>query len=275
MGFRAEHLQADIERGLYHGAAGHPALPRAEYQLSQHVGARCVYTFCMCPGGQVVAAASEEGRAVTNGMSFHARAGKNANAAVVVSVGPQDFEGDAKRPSPSSACWRNVPMPRAAAGMPRPRRAWGPFWRGRAGLPGGPVQPTYPRGVRAAELGVLLGEELAGALRAGLRAFGRRLPGYTAPEAVLTGLETRTSSRCALRAAKGWKAPNFRACTPCGEGAGYAGGIMSARGGRCARGPCHCAEIPPCRAVTGRANIRLQGRKERQRYAAAETEKRL
>ena len=94
VGFRAEHLQTEIEKSLYHEAAGHPALPRGEYQLSQHVGDRCVYTFCMCPGGQVVASASEEERVVTNGMSYHARSGKNANAAVVVSVGGADFAND-------------------------------------------------------------------------------------------------------------------------------------------------------------------------------------
>ena len=94
VGFRAEHLQSEIEKSLYHEAAGHPALPRGEYQLSQHVGDRCVYTFCMCPGGQVVASASEEERVVTNGMSYHARSGKNANAAVVVSVGGADFAND-------------------------------------------------------------------------------------------------------------------------------------------------------------------------------------
>ena len=97
VGFRAEHLQSEIEKSLYHEAAGHPALPRGEYQLSQHVGERCVYTFCMCPGGQVVASASEEERVVTNGMSYHVRSGKNANAAVVVSVGGADF---CKRPPP-------------------------------------------------------------------------------------------------------------------------------------------------------------------------------
>ena len=97
VGFRAEHLQSEIEKSLYHEAAGHPALPRGEYQLSQHVGDRCVYTFCMCPGGQVVASASEEERVVTNGMSYHARSGKNANAAVVVSVGGADFANDPRR----------------------------------------------------------------------------------------------------------------------------------------------------------------------------------
>ena len=97
VGFRAEHLQSEIEKSLYHEAAGHPALPRGEYQLSQHVGDRCVYTFCMCPGGQVVASASEKGRVVTNGMSYHARDGENANAAVVVSVGGADFGNDPRR----------------------------------------------------------------------------------------------------------------------------------------------------------------------------------
>ena len=97
VGFRAEHLQSEIEKSLYHEAAGHPALPRGEYQLSQHVGERCVYTFCMCPGGQVVASASEKGRVVTNGMSYHARSGKNANAAVVVSVGGADFANDPRQ----------------------------------------------------------------------------------------------------------------------------------------------------------------------------------
>ena len=115
-------------------------------------------------------------------------------------------------------------MPRAAAGMPRPRRAWGPFWRA---VPGCRAALCSPH-TRAAELGGLLGEELAGALRAGLRAFGRRLPGYTAPEAVLTGLETRTSSPVRLARGEGLESPELPGVYPCGEGAGYAGGIMSA-----------------------------------------------
>ena len=122
VGFRAEHLQSEIEKSLYHEAAGHPALPRGEYQLSQHVGDRCVYTFCMCPGGQVVASASETGHVVTNGMSYHARDGKNANAAVVVSVGTEDFAGDRAGPLLSSGSWRPKPTLQAAgAGRMRPR----------------------------------------------------------------------------------------------------------------------------------------------------------
>ena len=228
VGFRAEHLQADIERGLYHEAAGHPALPRGEYQLSQHVGARCVYTFCMCPGGQVVAAASEEGRVVTNGMSFHARAGKNANVAVVVSVGPQDFDGDAKKAIAFQRALEQRAYAAGGGGYAAPAQSMEGFLSGRAALAHGAVQPTYPRGVRPAELGGLLGEELAGALRAGLRAFGRKLPGYTAPGAVLTGLETRTSSPVRLARGDGLQSPELLGVYPCGEGAGYAGGIMSA-----------------------------------------------
>ena len=228
VGFRAEHLQADIERGLYHEAAGHPALPRGEYQLSQHVGARCVYTFCMCPGGQVVAAASEEGRVVTNGMSFHARAGKNANVAVVVGVGPQDFDGDAKKAIAFQRALEQRAYAAGGGGYAAPAQSMEGFLSGRAALAHGAVQPTYPRGVRPAELGGLLGEELAGALRAGLRAFGRKLPGYTAPGAVLTGLETRTSSPVRLARGDGLQSPELLGVYPCGEGAGYAGGIMSA-----------------------------------------------
>ena len=115
VGFRAEHLQSEIEKSLYHEAAGHPALPRGEYQLSQHVEKRCVYTFCMCPGGQVVASASEKGRVVTNGMSYHARSGRNANAAVVVSVGGEDFGND---PRKAIAFQRELEARAYAAGRP-------------------------------------------------------------------------------------------------------------------------------------------------------------
>ena len=204
VGFRAEHLQSEIEKSLYHEAAGHPALPRGEYQLSQHVGRRCVYTFCMCPGGQVVASASEKGRVVTNGMSYHARNGRNANAAGVVSVGAEDFGADPPAENVQS------------------------FLEGRGQLSIGRVEPTYDRGVVAADLGALLPGELADTLRAGLRAYERKIAGYTAPEAVLTGLETRTSSPVRLKREENFESAQLAGLYPCGEGAGYAGGIMSA-----------------------------------------------
>ena len=230
VGFRAEHLQSEIEKSLYHEAAGHPALPRGEYQLSQHVEKRCVYTFCMCPGGQVVASASETGRVVTNGMSYHARSGKNANAAVVVSVGGEDFGGDPRR---AIAFQRELEAKAYAAGRSAgeyaaPAENIQSFLEGRGQLSIGRVQPTYDRGVRAADLGALLPTELADTLRAGLRAYERKIAGYTAPEAILTGLETRTSSPVRLKREEDFECAQLAGLYPCGEGAGYAGGIMSA-----------------------------------------------
>ena len=230
VGFRAEHLQSEIEKSLYHEAAGHPALPRGEYQLSQHVGARCVYTFCMCPGGQVVASASEKGRVVTNGMSYHARDGKNANAAVVVSVGAEDFAGDPRR---AIAFQRELEAKAYAAGRrggayAAPAENVQSFLEGKGQLNIGRVEPTYDRGVVAADLGALLPGELADTLRAGLRAYERKIAGYTAPEAILTGLETRTSSPVRLKREETLESAQLAGLYPCGEGAGYAGGIMSA-----------------------------------------------
>ena len=237
VGFRAEHLQSEIEKSLYHEAAGHPALPRGEYQLSQHVGDRCVYTFCMCPGGSVCAAASEENAVVTNGMSLHARNGKNANAAVVVSVDGRDFDND---PAKAVAFQRQLEQAAYRAGgggYLAPAETVGSFLAGRGQLELGAVQPTYPRGVTPADLGALLPDELSSALREGLTSFGRKLAAYRAPDAVLTGLETRTSSPVRLvRNKETLVCEALPGLYPCGEGAGYAGGIMTAAvdGVRCA-----------------------------------------
>ena len=267
VGFRAEHLQSETEKSLYHEAAGHPALPRGEYQLSQHVEKRCVYTFCMCPGGQVVASASEKGRVVTNGMSYHSRDGKNANAALVVSVdhrdygsnpldgvwfqqaierrayaavgnycapvvsvGGEDFGND---PRKAIAFQRELEARAYAAGRPggeyaAPAENIQSFLEGRGQLKISRVQPTYDRGVCPADLGALLPGELADTLRAGLRAYERKIAGYTAPEAILTGLETRTSSPVRLKREEDFVCTQLAGLYPCGEGAGYAGGIMSA-----------------------------------------------
>ena len=238
VGFRAEHLQTEIDKSLYHGAAGHPALPKGEYQLSQHVsGGRCVYTFCMCPGGTVCAAASEAGGVVTNGMSLHARDGRNANAAVVVSVDGGDFDND---PAKAVAFQRRLEQAAYRAGGGNylaPAETVGSFLAGRGALELGAVQPTYPRGVTPCDLGSLLPDDLSGALREGLTAFGRKLAAYRAPDAVLTGLETRTSSPVRLlRDKENLQCTGLAGLYPCGEGAGYAGGIMTAAvdGVRCA-----------------------------------------
>ncbi|MCI2046824.1 MAG: hypothetical protein LKJ90_03815 [Faecalibacterium sp.] len=261
VGFRAEHLQSEIEKSLYHEAAGHPALPRGEYQLSQHVGSRCVYTFCMCPGGRVVAAASEQGRVVTNGMSCHARDGKNANAAVVISVDGGDFGQDPRR---AIAFQRELEQKAYAAGSrggayAAPAENVTSFLAGEGRLNIGAVVPTYDRGVAAADLGALLGPELADGLRTGLRAFSHKIAGYTAPDAILTGLETRTSSPVRLARADSFESPELAGLYPCGEGAGYAGGIMSAAvdglraaGAICARycAPASCLSSRPDSAGT-------------------------
>ena len=184
----------------------------------------------MCPGGQVVAAASETGRVVTNGMSFHARAGKNANAAVVAGVGPEDFGNDPRR---AIAFQRELEARAFAAGRAgglyaAPAENMASFLDGRGRLDIGRVEPTYDRGVAPADLGSLLPSELTAALRVGLRAFDRKLAGYTAPEAILTGLETRTSSPVRLVRGEHYECTQLAGLYPCGEGAGYAGGIMSA-----------------------------------------------
>ena len=228
VGFRIEHLQSRIDEALYHAAAGHPALPKGEYQLSHHAGGRCVYTFCMCPGGRVVAAASEQGGVVTNGMSYHARDGRNANAAVVVSVNEKDFGGDALRAVAFQRELERRAFAAGGGGYAAPAESVRSFLESAGKLRCAGLEPTYPCGVRAADLGALLPPELAGALREGLCAFERRLRGYTAPEAVLTGLETRTSSPVRIPRIESGESEFAAGVYPCGEGAGYAGGIMSA-----------------------------------------------
>ena len=227
VGFRAEHLQSEIDRALYHEAAGHPALPPGEYQLSAHPGGRGVYTFCMCPGGRVVAAASEAGGVCTNGMSYHARDGANANAAVVAEVKPEEFGGD-----PMRAVAFQRELERAAFALrgdyTAPAQDLESFLAGRPGLRLGRVAPTYPRGVAAADLGALFPEQLTAALRQGLLAFGRKLPGYCAPDTLLTGPETRTSSPVRIPRGADCQSAQLPGLYPCGEGAGYAGGIVSA-----------------------------------------------
>lgn len=229
VGVRVEHLQSEIDRGLYGEYAGHPALPVGEYQLSYrtHEG-RGVYTFCMCPGGVVVPAASQEGMVVTNGMSNFARNGANANAALAVSVTPEDF---GMAPLDGMRFQQELERRAFAAGG----RAYGApaqdarsFLEGTAGLRIGRVKPTYTRGVCGCDFGGLFPGFVTEMLKTGLRTFGRRLPGFDAPDTLLTGVETRTSSPVRVPRGADFYAPDAAGVIPCGEGAGYAGGIMSA-----------------------------------------------
>lgn len=228
VGVRIEHLQADIDRALYGGLAGHPALPKGEYQLSLRDGGRAVYTFCMCPGGSVVAAASQQGGVVTNGMSLYSRDGKNANAALAVSVSPADF---GERPLDGVAFQLGLERAAFAAGgadFRAPCQDVGNFLSGGVAFYRGRVEPTYPVGVAPCDLGALFPPYVTAMLQKGLRAFDRRLPGFAAPDALLTGVETRTSSPVRIPRGDTCEAVGIGGLYPVGEGAGYAGGIMSA-----------------------------------------------
>ncbi len=228
VGVRVEQLQSVIDRGLYGEFAGHPALPPGEYQLSLREGGRAVYTFCMCPGGLVVPAASEEGGVVTNGMSEYKRDRANANAALAVSVGPEDFGG---HPLDGMRFQRELERRAFLAGggdYRAPAATADAFLEGKAGLHMGKVAPSYALGVTAADFDQLLPGFVSGMLRKGLAAFGKKLPGFAAPDTVLTGVETRTSSPIRILRDESYQSPAARGFYPCGEGAGYAGGIMSA-----------------------------------------------
>lgn len=235
VGVRIEHLQSDIDKSRYGDFAGHPALWAAEYQLSHHVGDRCAYTFCMCPGGYVVPSADREDAVVTNGMSCFARDGKNANSALVCSVSAEDFGGD-----PFKAIAFQHEIERKAfemgGGIKAPAQTVGAFLDGGVSR-FGRVEPTYARGVEDKNLSELFPEEVISVLKTGLVALDRKLKGFADSEAVLTGPETRTSSPVRIvRNGETLEAVGIEGLYPCAEGAGYAGGIMSAAadGIRCA-----------------------------------------
>ena len=229
VGVRIEHLQAEIDKGLYGDAAGDPLLPKGEYNLSHREGERGAYTFCMCPGGTVMAAASEEGGVVTNGMSRYARDGKNANAAVAVSILPEDFGKSAKG---AIEFQRNLERRAFALGGKNyfaPSQTVGDFLCGKRGTLPTKVEPSYMNGkVAMADMHELLPPFAARLLENGLCDFGRKLPGYDAPYAMLTGIESRTSSPVRIMRGEDYTAIGYENIYPCGEGAGYAGGITSA-----------------------------------------------
>ena len=227
VGVRIEQLQSTIDRGLYGRWAGHPRLPKGEYQLSHRSGGRCVYTFCMCPGGYVVPSSSEPDTVVTNGMSRHARNGANANAALVVSVGKGDFG-----PEPLDGVRFQEALERRAfqlggSDYRAPAMTVGGFLNG-GGLKLGAVEPSYALGVTGADFARLFPGEILEQLRLGIVQFQRKLPGFGAPEGVLTGVESRTSSPVRILRDENCISFGGQGLYPCGEGAGYAGGIMSA-----------------------------------------------
>jgi len=229
IGARIEHAQAWIDRAQYGRFAGHPALGAAEYRLSAHLpNGRGVYTFCMCPGGAVVAAASEAGGVVTNGMSYFARDGKNANSALLVDVRPDDFESD----DPLAGLffqrtWERLAYAAGGGGYRAPAQRVEDFLNGRASVSLAGVAPTYRPGVVPADLRACLPAFAVESMREALRRLSGQLSGFASPDALLTGVETRSS--CPVRIPRDEEGQaNVRGLFPAGEGAGYAGGILSA-----------------------------------------------
>ena len=229
VGVRIEHLREDIDKALYGDMAGHPRLGKGEYHLSDTTGDRGVYTFCMCPGGEIVAAASEEGGVVVNGMSRRARDGKNSNSAVAVSVRKTDFDGT---PMGAIEFQRKIERNAFRTGggdYCAPIQTVGDFLSEKVGSEPTRVLPTYRDGrVRAADMNGILPEFICRELRLGIRSFDRKIKGFASESAILTGAETRTSAPVRIMRNEELLAIGKKSVYPCGEGAGYAGGITSA-----------------------------------------------
>jgi uncharacterized FAD-dependent dehydrogenase len=250
IGARIEHPQQLIDRVQFGSAAGHPALGHAEYQFNESTGGRTVYTFCMCPGGIVVASASEPGTIVVNGMSRFGRDAANANSALVVSVTPQDFDGvDALAGVRFQRTWEKAAFRAGRGGAPIQRvgRLLGRMDTGHA------VEPSYTGPVHETELSECLPGFVIEGMKAGILAFERKLPGFAMSGALLTGVETRTSSPLRILRDDSCQSVSHPGLHPCGEGAGYAGGIMSAAvdGIRVAEAILSRSEVP----VTVRSGI--------------------
>ncbi len=240
VGFRIEHPQGVIDRARFGAKAGHPLLGAADYKLVHHASnGRSVYSFCMCPGGTVVAATSEPERVVTNGMSQYSRNERNANAGIVVGINPDDY-----RQAPGigpvnpldgvafQRIWESRAFELGQGGYKAPGQLVGDFVRRQRSRVLGAVEPSYKPGVTLTDLADPTEPSLPGyvldAIREALSAFERQIAGFSRPDAVLTGVETRTSSPLRIRRGPDHQSVNVRGLYPAGEGAGYAGGIMSA-----------------------------------------------
>ena len=230
VGFRVEHPQDLIDQARFGPQAGHPILGAADYKLVHHCeNGRSVYSFCMCPGGKVVAAASEPGRLVTNGMSEYARNESNANSAIVVGITPeQDYPGD---PLAGIDLQRRLEEGAFVLGggtYEAPGQLVGDFLNDRPSTALGKVQPSYKPGVKLGDLSHSLPDYAIAAIREALLVFDKQIPGFAMPDAILTGVETRTSSPIRIKRNETYQSLNTTGLYPAGEGAGYAGGILSA-----------------------------------------------
>ena len=233
IGFRIEHPQSVIDRARFGPQAGHPVLGAADYKLVHHgKDGRSVYSFCMCPGGTVVAAASEPGRVVTNGMSQYSRNERNANAALVCDITPADFAAYGEGPLAGVALqryWETHAFELGGGDYTAPAQRVEDFLAGRATTALGDVTPSYKPGVCLTDLSTALPDYAIAAIRAAIPIFARQIRGYELPDAILTGVETRTSSPVRIRRQpEDLQSLNTQGLYPAGEGAGYAGGILSA-----------------------------------------------
>jgi len=226
MGVRIEHLQETVDKAQY--GRHDPVLPPADYKLVRHLEEETVYTFCMCPGGYVVAAASEEGGVVTNGMSYADRAGRNANAALLVTLNPRDFPGDGPL---AGMYWQRQIEEKAykvGGNYYAPAQLVGDFMAKRPSTGPGTVEPTYKPGVTWCDLHDILPQKITGAIAKALPLLDGNLKGFAQPDAVLTAPETRSSSPVRIVRNENKQSVGLTGLYPAGEGAGYAGGIMSA-----------------------------------------------
>jgi uncharacterized FAD-dependent dehydrogenase len=261
IGVRIEHPQSVIDQARWGRHAGHPLLGAADYKLVHHAqNGRAVYSFCMCPGGTVVAATSEPGRVVTNGMSQYSRNERNANAGMVVAIDPPDYPLDKAQWQASfgnedgallaqealALSNQEPPVAHPLAGIvlqrqletrafevgggnyEAPGQLVGDFLNGRPSTAWGRVQPSYKPGVKLVDLADVLPNYAVNAMREALPVFGRKIKGYDMPDAVMTGVETRTSSPLRIPRGEDHQSINTQGLYPAGEGASYAGGILSA-----------------------------------------------
>ncbi|HWU81505.1 MAG TPA: NAD(P)/FAD-dependent oxidoreductase [Caulobacter sp.] len=230
IGVRIEHPQSWMDKARFGTCAGHPDLGAADYSLSHHCkNGRTVYSFCMCPGGTVVAATSEPGRVVTNGMSQYSRNERNANSGFVVGIDPErDYPGHPLAGVEFQRKWESLAYVAGGSSYQAPGQKVGDFMAGRPSTELGEVVPSYKPGVTLTDLSACLPAFVVEAMREALPVFGRQIPNYDHPDVVLTGVETRTSSPVRITRGKDFQSLNTAGLYPAGEGAGYAGGILSA-----------------------------------------------
>ena len=228
VGFRIEHKQSVIDKALFGESAGHPILGAADYKLVHHCkSGRSVYSFCMCPGGTVVAATSEEHAVVTNGMSQYSRNERNANSAIVVGIDPSDYPD---HPLAGIELQRQLEKAAYVLGgenYDAPAQLVGDFMKGNSSGATGLVEPSYKPGIKLTDMTSLLPQYCVDAMREAIPAFNKKIRGFAMEDATLTGVETRTSSPISIKRGDNFESINTKGFYPSGEGAGYAGGIMS------------------------------------------------